>query len=556
MLSTKLVSMKRFNIISALCVAIGFTSCDLDLTPMDQISDASYWTKSEDFRLATNNLYWGLADAFQFDDNHSDIAYGKGADDISNGSYIAPVSDEEWDKTWEQIHNANYILERAESSTLPESEIGRWIGETRFFRAYNYWKMMKKFGGVPKIEIALTTESPELYAERATQQEIADFILSDLDKAIPVLPKQSNISSDEMGRVSQGAALLLKARTALYQGTWEKYHDGSNADKYLTIAINAAQTLIDSHEYDLYKGMGDDSYKYLFILQGDDSEEVILAKRYYKLRLTHNWSRELLLNAMTPTKNMADLYLCQDGLPIEKSSEFRGYETMTSEFENRDPRMPMTFVVPGSEVFIEGGIWAKTYPGFLGSNATHTGYLIRKFMDETEDALNKIGEYDFKEFRYGEGLLILAEALYEKNGQISDADLDITINQLRKRVNMPALTNQFVTDNGLDMQTEIRRERTVELAFEGYRRDDLRRWGIADEVLPQALRGVKFVGTEYELKYPELAVGQNVQVDENGFILTESASSRKFENKHWYSPIPLKQVQLSKGTLEQNPGWE
>lgn len=548
--------MKRFKILSIICIALGFTSCDLDLAPMDQISDASFWTKSEDFRLATNNLYWGLANAFQFIDNNSDLAYGKGANDVSNGSYIAPVSDAEWDDPWKQIHNANYILERAEASALSSSEIGRWVGETRFFRAYNYWKLMKKFGGVPKIEVALNTESPELYSERATQKEIVDFILGDLEQAIPSLPKQSEISAAEMGRVTQGAALLLRARVALYQGTWEKYHNGSNADEYLTIAIEAAQALIDSKEYALYKGMGDNSYKYLFILQGDDSKEAILAMRYYKLRLTHNWTRELMLNAMTPTKNMADMYLTNEGLPIEKSNKFQGYNTMKSEFENRDPRMTMTFVVPGSKVFIEGGIWAEVNPGFLGSNATHTGYMLRKFMDETEDALNKIGEYDFKEFRYGEGLLILAEALYEKNGQITDTELNLTINELRKRVNMPLLTNQFVIDNGLDMQEEIRRERTVELAFEGYRRDDLRRWGTADKVLPKALKGVKFVGTEYEKKYPELIIGENIQVDKDGFILTEDAKSRKFESKHWYSPLPLKQVQLSNGTLKNNPGWE
>lgn len=548
--------MKRFNIISALCLTVSFASCDLNLEPMDQISDASFWNKSEDFKLATNNLYWGLEDAFQFADNTSDLAYGKGADDISNGSYIAPVSDPEWDKPWEQIHNANYILERAKASGLSETEIGRWVGETLFFRAYNYWKLMKKFGGVPKIEIALNTESPELYSERTTQKEIVDFILNDLEQAISAMPKQSEIPVAEMGRTTQGAALLLKARVALYQGTWEKYHNGSDADKYLSIAIDASKALINSNEYALYKGMGDDSYKYLFILQGDDSKEVILAKRYYKLRLTHNWTREIMLNAMTPTKSMADMYLSNDGLPIEKSDKFQGYQTMTSEFENRDPRMAMTFIVPGSKVFIEGGVWSEQNPGFLGSNATHTGYMLRKFMDETEDALNKIGEYDFKEFRYGEGLLILAEALYEKNNQITDAELDLTINELRKRVNMPALTNQFVTENGLDMQNEIRRERTVELAFEGYRRDDLRRWGIADDVLPKALKGVKFVGSEFEQKYPELIVGQNLQVDENGFILTENANSRKFESKHWLSPIPLKQVQLSKGTLKQNPGWE
>jgi len=217
--------------------------------------------------------------------------------------------------------------------------------------------------------------------------------------------------------------------------------------------------------------------------------------------------------------------------------------------------MSMTFIVPGSTVFSEGGVWQPTYPGFTGTNATRTGYMIRKFLDETIDATTFIGQYDFKEFRYAEVLLVLAEALYEQNGQISDADLDRTINVIRSRANIPSLTNSFVTANGLNMLNEIRRERTVELAFEGYRRDDLRRWKTAETVMPQAIRGVKFVGTEYEQRFPDLKVGTDIQVDADGFIIGESASSRQFIPKHYLDPIPLQEIQLSGGSLEQNPGW-
>ncbi|HET9825669.1 MAG TPA: RagB/SusD family nutrient uptake outer membrane protein, partial [Chitinophagaceae bacterium] len=182
-------------------------------------------------------------------------------------------------------------------------------------------------------------------------------------------------------------------------------------------------------------------------------------------------------------------------------------------------------------------------------------YMIRKFLDETVDATQFRGEYDFKEFRYGEVLLILAEALYEKNGSISDADLDRTINKLRTRVNMPPLTNVHVTANGLNMLNEIRRERTVELAFEGFRRDDLRRWKLGETILPLAIKGVKFVGTEYQTRYPDLQPGVDIQVDADGFIIAESSSSRQFLPKHYLDPIPLQQIQLSKGTLTQNPGW-
>src|SRR5947199_10575386 len=114
--------------------------------------------------------------------------------------------------------------------------------------------------------------------------------------------------------------------------------------------------------------------------------------------------------------------------------------------------------------------------------------MLRKFLDETVDATQFQGEYDFKEFRYGEVLLTLAEALFERDAVISDADLNRTINLLRARVGMPALTNAFVTGNGLDMLTEIRRERTAELAFEGFRRDDVRRWKTAEASMRQGVR--------------------------------------------------------------------
>jgi hypothetical protein len=259
---------------------------------------------------------------------------------------------------------------------------------------------------------------------------------------------------------------------------------------------------------------------------------------------------------MVPTKNLADLYLTTDGLPINESPLFEGYGELDSEFMNRDPRMAMTFIVPGSTIFADGGTWAVTYPGFTGTNATQTGYMLRKFLDETLEATQFQGSYDFKEFRYAEVLLILAEALFERDGSISDADLNRTINVIRTRVNMPALTNAHVTGNGLDMRTEIRRERTVDLAFEGFRRDDLKRWKTAETIMPLAIKGVKFVGTEYEQRYPGLRIGTDIQVDANGFIVTEAAAARRFlPNKHYLDPLPLQQVQLSKGTLTQNPEW-
>jgi hypothetical protein len=530
---------------------------DLNLGPKDQVSDASFWRTPDQFRLAANDFYYALRGASNYTEKNSDIATGVGGTDlssVSNGSYLPPANSDLWTNSFVGIRATNYLLAKATESGLG-SQIDRWVGEALFFRAYHYWNLVKTYGGVPLVTTVLDVTSPEVYAPRSTQQQIIDFIITDLDNAVPKLLKQSQLSAAEMGRVTQGAALALKARAALYQGTWLKYHGGGAPTAMFAAAISAADQLITSGEYQVYTGEGAQSYKYLFILEGDDSPEVILARRYYAGRATHNWTRELWFNYMIPTKKLADMYLATDGLPITISPLFAGYDSLaTTEFQNRDPRMAMTFIVPGSDVFQESG-FQPIFPGFSGSNATQTGYMLRKFLDETEEAAHFAGQYDFKEFRYAEVLLILAEALFERDGAISDGDLARTITPLRNRVGMPALTNGLVSANGLDMLTEIRRERTVELAFEGFRRDDLRRWKTAEAEMPQALRGVKFVGTEYEQRDSTLVIGTDIQVDAGGFVIAEAAASRLFLPKHYLDPIPLQQIQLSGGTLTQNPGW-
>ncbi len=534
-----------------------FAGCqkDLDLTPKDQIADETFWQNSSQFKLAANDFYYKLQEAPNYTDLNSDIAFGSGSNAVSNGSYLAEANSTVWDDAWEGLRGVNYLLERSRQYT-GDDDISRWVGEAYFFRAYFYWNLVKKFGGVPLVASVLTIDSEDLYKPRSTQQEIIDFILSNLDSAVTLLPLQSELAEAEQGRVTKGAVLALKARAALYQASWVKFHEGADASTLYTEAIEAAEQVVASGEYELYTQPGNTGYKYLFILRGDDSKEVILARRYYINRITHNWTRELWFNAMVPTKNLADQYLATDGLPINQSPLFEGYAALDSEFRNRDPRMAMTFIVPGSTIFADGGVSAVTYPGFTGTNATHTGYMLRKFLDETLEATQFQGSYDFKEFRYAEVLLILAEALFERDGSISDQDLHRTINVVRNRVNMPALTNTFVSGNSLDMRTEIRRERTIELAFEGFRRDDLRRWKTAETLMPLSIKGVKFVGTAYEQRYPDLRIGTDIQVDGNGFIETEAAASRRFlTNKHYLDPLPLQQVQLSQGTLTQNPGW-
>src|SRR5207247_5947394 len=186
---------------------------------------------------------------------NSDIATGSGSSEMSsmsNGSYLPAANSDLWTNSYAGIRATNYLLEKASQSGLG-SQIDRWVGEALFFRAYHYWNLVKTYGGVPLITTVLDVNSPEVYSPRATQQQIIDFIIADLDKAVPKLVKQSQLAPEEMGRVTQGAALALKARAGLYQGTWLKYHNEDSPMAMITASINAAEQLIASNEYEQYR---------------------------------------------------------------------------------------------------------------------------------------------------------------------------------------------------------------------------------------------------------------------------------------------------------------
>lgn len=550
--------MKKYILsVSAMIALLFIAGCqDIDLLPKDNLSDPQFWKIPSDYEKAANLLYSRM-ESFGERDSNSDISYGENRNSVSNGFYTAPSSEDDWNDRFTDLRNCNNIIKKAETYPGNITEIERYVAEARFFRAYTHWRLLLKYNDVPIIKSVLDTDSPELYGGRDPQEKVEDFILSELEEIYPKLPLQSQLASNESGRLTQGAALALKARVALFAGTWAKYHKHrADYQQLLEQAVKAAEQVINSNQYSLYEGSGDESYRRLFINEGDDSSEAILSSRYYKDVRMHNMAHVVYWgNRGAPTKKLADMYLCKStGLPIDKAgSGFKGFDTM-DEFENRDPRMTQTFLIPGR-------IFLSSQDGQLTSTAafnvrpeTRTGYKLYKFMGEVMTTTDN-SEFDYHILRYAETLLILAEATFEKDGNISDDILNKTINVVRSRtgVEMPALTNKFVQDNGLDMQTEIRRERTVELAFEGFRRDDLRRWKTAETELPQAIKGPKYTGTEYQEKNPNWT---GAGIDENGFMIIESDESRTFvAPKHYYYSIPLDEIAKNDKLLPNNPGW-
>lgn len=558
--------MKRFlYLISGLMLSLSVPGCqDMDLIPKDSISDLNYWKTPEDFKMALNTLYNNALQSFSDynTDIDSDIAYALGPNEISNGTWIAADDDAFWKSGFENLRQANLILQKVSEYEGDKKEIEIYEAEARFFRAYIYYRLMLRFNDVPIITKVLDVNDSELYGKRDPRSAVEDFILEELESIKGRLPLKSDLASEDIGRITQGAALALKARVALFAGTWAKYH-GSRPDseQLLDCAIAAAKEVIDSKEYSLFEGKGGESYRYLFIEEGDDSPEDILSSRYYTDIRTHSASSQFAWGFNgTPTKQLADMYLCKStGLPIsDPESGFAGYEKIADEFKDRDPRMLQTFLIPGTVYnnFEQTGTGLVCAPQFSTRPETRTGYKLWKFMGEKKGTDTQ-ADYDYHIIRYAEVLLILAEATFERYGAIDDATLDRTINEIRGRegVDMPPLTNEFAVAHGLDMLTEIRRERTVELAFEGFRRDDLRRWKTAETILPEDIKGIKYKGSEYE-SLDVLNNGNPGLVDSDGFLIVEPGSDRHFvDPKHYFYPLPMKQLNLNPNLNPNNPGW-
>jgi hypothetical protein len=533
---------------------------DMDLLPKDNLPDQLFWKTPADYAKEVNQLY-SRTETFGTKDTDSDIGFELNTNNVSNGTFSAPNSDSEWSDRFVDLRQCNTIIEKSDSYEGDFAEIERYVAEARFFRAYTHWRLMKKFNDVPVLTKLLTIESPELYGGRMSQKEVEDFILSELEAIYTQLPKQSELKSNEIGRVTQGAALALKARAALFAGTWAKYHQHrTDYQQLLDQAIKAAERVIDSKEYTLFENKDAESYRYLFTDEGDNASEEIFGSRYYDDIRVHGTAHSVFWGWRgTPTKKMADMYLCKtSGLPIEHpNSGFRGYEKIADEFADRDPRMSQTILMPGTSYRNAQHGPDVCSSKFTTRPETRTGYKLWKFMGEVFGKPSDKDSYDYHIIRYAEILLILAEATFEKDGSIGDNVLDKSINVVRSRkgVGMPPLTNQFVRDNGLDMLTEIRRERTVELAFEGFRRDDLRRWKTAETELKKAIMGIKYTGTEYEERQA-LNDGYSGQIDTDGFLVIEPEGNRFFTvPKHYYYSLPLDELYLNPNLAPNNPGW-
>ncbi len=558
------------------------TSCHsvLDKTPLDEITEKTFWTSPTDMELYINSFYPMLRGNVEYsnNDNNSDNMMPISPDDLLNGSRSIPATGGGWG--WADIREVNYFLENAQNVTEGnQADIDHFMGEGLFFRAMLYFDKVKRFGNVPWYDEVLNIDSEGLYAPREQRNVIVDNIVEDLDQAISLLK-----SIDEIGatRLNKESALLFKSRICLYEGTWEKYHagtvfgvEGSNGEKYLNLAAEASEQLVSNENVQLFS-TGDPANDYFNLFGMDDLSgisEALLIETVDPSQDLGTWAWTYL-NGLRGrgtgiTKSMVQTYLDINGMPISVSTVYEGDQTLSQVVENRDPRLNQSMWTPG-QVSINSSppVVFNTPPLEKGAtDMSTTGYMVRKGSttdpnQNTGSSTDRYGEVDGMVFRYAEALLNFAEAKAEL-GTLTQEDLDRSINLLRQRAGMPDLTLEVgFTDPDWDFPSlspiinEIRRERRVELAFEGFRLDDLMRWKAAHVFQGSRLKGAKFVEgvsfPEIEDQISGISVDADNYIDRYQSVIPSGFSFD--ENRDYLFPIPTNELTLN-SSLNQNPGW-
>lgn len=530
-----------------LLLAAIFTSCkDLELAPEDQFTDLTYWNSPAKAQSMLNTAYSQIysTDHFFYDEAMSDNAYSRtdasGSNSIATGAYDASLArlKDEWTDHYRGIKSCNLLLSNIDRvPDMDQALKTRMKAEARVLRAFQYFQLMTWFGDVPLFEKDITIEESRSI-QRSPRAEVLAFILKELDESVSGLPTNTALSEAERGRITKGAAIALKARVLLYESRW--------ADVVSTCELLINNT--NNGSYSLFP-----SYEGLFLPQNEYNSEVILDVQF--VPLTRTWgtffdlapiSAGARLNAMAPTQELVNSYRMLNGkLPGESGS---GY-VESNPYNNRDPRLTYTVVYHGytwkkpngstQTIYIKPGSdpnAAKLDEYAPGSSKTATGYYLRKYFDPTHTTSLGSG-LNLILIRYADVLLMYAEAKNEL-AKLDEATWNQTIKALRSRAGFTdagALNYNSSWSQG-DLKEIIRNERRVELAMEGLRIFDIRRWKIAETVLNGWVHGAQFGPAN----------------EDGGYI---RAGQRSFDkNKHYLWPVPREERSINPN-LSQNPGW-
>lgn len=593
--------MRKYISKISLVLAVIMFGCNddfLERQPLDEINNEAFWNTENDLRVYNNSLY----DLARDDDNvpilmgHFDgfnshwasIWHLSGFSDdtaprasrhdfyqrVRAGKHNVPDNPAWFGyKGWNFVRAINFGMENYGKADVSEEVRNQYIGEARLFRGWFYGEKAQKFGDVQWVEQTLGVDDEDiLNGERDDHEFVMSKVLEDLTFATQNLPDDWG-DGNAPGRLNRWAALLVKSRVCLFEGTWRKYHGGADAEMWLQEAANAAQELIQNGPYSLYS-TGDPSSDYNAIHRMTDLTGVseVLYWRRYELGIftNHVQSYHRGYNGGA-TKSLVEDYLCTDGLPITLSNQYQGDEVYENIWENRDPRLRQTVLHPDDQdIYMYGNLTSDVanYPKIQGmtipGQESTTGYhIIKVYENNASYATYNVSSTPAIILRFGEALLNYAEAKAEL-GTISQGDLDMSINLLRDRVGMPHMTMdvpmdpRYASDGVSALIAEIRRERRVELFMEGFRYDDLRRWK----------QGKKLEVKDYGMRWD--AANQS-RIDPNGEVTigvsevdgvpyldvyagTDYANPVFDESKHYLWPIPISAISQNPN-LGQNPGW-
>lgn len=570
--------------------------------PQTEITPDAYFKTPGDLQTYINGLYDDNLSA-PYDDNNSDNVSGNTGSEIDkliHGTLDATTVGG-WNN-WNQLRNINYLLDNVYKTQGDAIEIRHYTGVARYFRARFYADMIARYSDVPFYGHVMSDIDPEMYKGRDPRANVADSVLADLQFAV------DNIKADNKDNgtlVNKYTALALMSRYCLFEGTFRRYHPElklqATADVWLKKAVWAAEQIMASNRYDIFStGKGGADYRALFAsITLANNKEMIQWRDYPQSLGKGNNTHSVLGWTWSLSQSLVYSYLMTDGTPFTSQP---GYDKMgyTATFKNRDPRLAETVAYPGFSTTQDNNLYIPK-PN-LG------GYDQLKFYPR--DPKQRQGwDADYTAlpvYRYAEVLLNYAEAKAELL-ELSQADLDKSVNLLRRRVQMPDLSmaaangnpdpvmsNQYnVTSANKGVILEIRRERRVEMACEGQRLNDINRWaagarlkeapagmyvagmggidmtgdGVADiAILPNTTDTSSIASLPADVRarlsrfyLTDKNGGLNNFYLENGnsghILFTADRAGRTFtEPKFYYRPIPKQQLVLNT-RLQQIMGW-
>jgi starch-binding outer membrane protein, SusD/RagB family len=571
----------------------------LERLPLDEVSNETFWNTANDLATYNNTFYHMAQNDVNipimlghhegFDSQVASYLHLDGFADnlapnherhrpfaqVRAGRQVVPTTSSgianQWYgyRGWNFVRAINIGLENYPNADIPEDVRNRYVGEARLFRGWFYHHIVKMFGDAPWVDRELNIDSEELFAARVPREEVMDNVLADLNFATTHIPNDWGDGNDP-GRLNRWVALLVKSRVCLFEGTWRKYHGGSNPEMWLREAADAAKELMDNGPYSIYM-TGDPSQDYnsFHRTMNMSGNPEIMVFRKYILGIRTNHVQDYYSYTGGATRNFVEDYLCEDGLPITLSPLYEGDDRIEDVFVNRDPRLRQTILHPeDAEFYMYHNADGRPYPriqGQQGGRTSSTGYHVIKHynaLDMIGRAFNT-GEYPALIMRYAEALLNYAEAKAEL-GEITQVDLDISINLLRDRVGLvhmdinPPMDPRYAEDGISSLLVEIRRERRIELFNEGFRYDDLRRWKQGKK-LEKPDMGIQW-NAEAQARYENAIIFTSVD-PENGktyidvYQNTDWANPVFDENRDYLWPIPLNDL-AQNPALGQNPGWQ